>query len=164
MRRLEPVLDLCAVHGGLLRDHYQRLGIAVFEDLSPDRAPVDYARFVTEVQRRQRAGLLAGESPELARLRQRLDGLVRARARADGHVARLSREDVAALDESYLFVQGPPGTGKTWTGARLITHLMRLGRRVGVTATSHKVIHNLLAEVEKTFDLLYEAYYEPAKR
>ena len=26
---------------------------------------------------------------------------------------------------------------------------MRLGRRVGVTATSHKVIHNLLAEVEK---------------
>jgi uncharacterized protein len=55
-----------------------------------------------------------------------------------------------ALDHSYLFVQGPPGTGKTWTGARLITHLMRLGRRVGVTATSHKVIHNLLAEVDKT--------------
>jgi predicted RecB family nuclease len=54
-----------------------------------------------------------------------------------------------ALDSSYLFVQGPPGTGKTWTGARLITHLMLLGRRVGVTATSHKVIHNLLAEVEK---------------
>src|SRR5690242_20047560 len=42
------------------------------------------------------------------------------------------------LDGSYLFVQGPPGTGKTWTGARLITHLMRLGRRVGVAATSHK--------------------------
>ncbi len=53
-----------------------------------------------------------------------------------------------SLDASYLFVQGPPGTGKTWTGARLITHLMRLGRRVGVTATSHKVIHNLLEEVE----------------
>jgi uncharacterized protein len=55
----------------------------------------------------------------------------------------------AALDGSYLFIQGPPGTGKTWTGARLITELMRRGRRVGVAATSHKAIHNLLDEVEK---------------
>ena len=55
----------------------------------------------------------------------------------------------AALDQSYLFIQGPPGTGKTWTGARLITDLMRRGRRVGVTATSHKAIHNLLNEVER---------------
>jgi uncharacterized protein len=54
-----------------------------------------------------------------------------------------------ALDSSYLFIQGPPGTGKTWTGARLITELMRQGRRVGVTATSHKAIHNLLDEVER---------------
>jgi predicted RecB family nuclease len=56
---------------------------------------------------------------------------------------------VAELDASYLFIQGPPGTGKTWTGARLITELLRRGRRVGVSATSHKAIHNLLAEVEE---------------
>ena len=56
---------------------------------------------------------------------------------------------VTALDASYLFIQGPPGTGKTWTGARLITELMRQGRRVGVAANSHKAMHNLLAEVEK---------------
>ncbi len=55
----------------------------------------------------------------------------------------------AGLDASYLFIQGPPGTGKTWTGARLITELMRRGRRVGLAASSHKAIHNLLAEVEK---------------
>ena len=75
----------------------------------------------------------------------------RLRGRAAGaDVQSMNIRDVAeSLDGSYLFVQGPPGTGKTWTGARLITHLMRLGRRVGVTATSHKVIHNLLAEVEK---------------
>ena len=54
-----------------------------------------------------------------------------------------------ALESSYMFIQGPPGTGKTWTGARLITELMRNGRRVGVTATSHKAIHNLLDEVER---------------
>ncbi len=52
------------------------------------------------------------------------------------------------LDESYLFVQGPPGTGKTWTGARLIAHLLANGKRVGVTAQSHKAIHNLLRELE----------------
>ena len=56
---------------------------------------------------------------------------------------------VLDLESSYLFIQGPPGTGKTWTGARLITELMRRGRRVGVTATSHKAIHNLLKEVER---------------
>ena len=56
---------------------------------------------------------------------------------------------VSALDDSYLFVQGPPGSGKTWTGARLVVHLLSEGRRVGVTATSHKAIHNLLAEIEQ---------------
>ena len=56
---------------------------------------------------------------------------------------------VSDLDHSYLFVQGPPGSGKTWTGARLIVHLLRTGKRVGVTATSHKAIHNLLDEVER---------------
>ena len=55
---------------------------------------------------------------------------------------------VGALDESYLFIQGPPGSGKTYTGARLIVHLLRRpGCRVAVTATSHKAIHNLLDEV-----------------
>ena len=59
----------------------------------------------------------------------------------------VQRSLTVGLDSSYLFIQGPPGTGKTWTGARLITELMRRGRRVGVTATSHKAIHNLLDEV-----------------
>ena len=49
---------------------------------------------------------------------------------------------------SHLFVQGPPGTGKTWTGARLVVHLLANGRRVGIAAQSHKAIHNLLDEIE----------------
>ena len=53
------------------------------------------------------------------------------------------------LDESYLFLQGPPGTGKTWTGARIVAHLLAAGRRVGIAAQSHKAIHNLLTEIEK---------------
>ncbi|MBA3347189.1 MAG: TM0106 family RecB-like putative nuclease, partial [Actinobacteria bacterium] len=56
---------------------------------------------------------------------------------------------VEELDRSYLVVQGPPGSGKTYTGARLIVHLLSLGRRVGISATSHKAIENLLREVER---------------
>lgn len=56
---------------------------------------------------------------------------------------------VARLDESYLFVQGPPGSGKTYAGARAIVALLREGLRVGVAATSHKAIHNILAEIER---------------
>ena len=59
------------------------------------------------------------------------------------------KEIVASLEDSYLFIQGPPGSGKTWSGARLIVDLIERGKRVGVTATSHKVIHNLLHEVEE---------------
>ncbi len=57
-----------------------------------------------------------------------------------------------ALDESALVIQGPPGTGKTYTGARLVTALLRAGRRVGVTALSHKAIDNLLREIERAAD------------
>jgi uncharacterized protein len=54
-----------------------------------------------------------------------------------------------SLDESYLFVQGPPGSGKTWSGARAALALMRAGRRVGVTALSHKAIHKFLDDLEE---------------
>jgi uncharacterized protein len=53
------------------------------------------------------------------------------------------------LLESYLFIQGPPGSGKTYTGAHLILGLLKVGHRVGVSANSHKAIHNLLHEVEE---------------
>jgi hypothetical protein len=49
-----------------------------------------------------------------------------------------------ALDQSVHPVQGPPGAGKTFTGARMICALVRAGKRVGITANSHKVIRNLL--------------------
>ncbi len=51
---------------------------------------------------------------------------------------------VDALDDSYLAVQGPPGAGKTYLAARLITHLVGRGLRVGVCATSHQAIENVL--------------------
>lgn len=53
------------------------------------------------------------------------------------------------MEHSLLAIQGPPGAGKTYTGARMICELVRQGKRVGITATSHKVIRNLLDEVVK---------------
>ena len=54
---------------------------------------------------------------------------------------------VAALDRSVLAIQGPPGSGKTYTGARMILAELARGKKVGITATSHKVISNLLKEI-----------------
>ena len=47
------------------------------------------------------------------------------------------------LDKSVLAIQGPPGSGKTYTGAMMILELAKQGKKVGVTAVSHKVIRNL---------------------
>jgi uncharacterized protein len=53
------------------------------------------------------------------------------------------------LDNTVLAIQGPPGAGKTFTGARMICALVQQGKRVGVTATSHKVIRKLLDDTAK---------------
>lgn len=52
-----------------------------------------------------------------------------------------------ALDRSVLAIQGPPGSGKTYTGAKMIIELFKAGKKIGITAVSHKVIRNLMDEV-----------------
>jgi len=54
-----------------------------------------------------------------------------------------------ALDGGVLSIQGPPGSGKTYTAARMIVRLVAAGKRVGVTANSHKVIANALDKVQE---------------
>src|SRR5580704_8278546 len=54
---------------------------------------------------------------------------------------------VLALQDSVFAIQGPPGSGKTHTGARMICELVKRGKKIGVTALSHKVIRNLLDKV-----------------
>ncbi len=51
------------------------------------------------------------------------------------------------LSSGVLPIQGPPGAGKTFTAAQMICALVKAGRKVGVTANSHKVIRNLLDKV-----------------
>ena len=67
----------------------------------------------------------------------------------DGCLTESARQLVGSLSSQpcVLPIQGPPGSGKTYSGSRMIVELVRDGRRVGITAVSHKVITNLLHEV-----------------
>jgi uncharacterized protein len=56
------------------------------------------------------------------------------------------------LNNSYLYIQGPPGTGKTYQAGNAIIELIKEGKKVGITANSHKVIHNVIDRVEKWAD------------
>ena len=58
-----------------------------------------------------------------------------------------ARRLIRSLDETVLPVQGPPGAGKTYVGAEMILELVRAGRRVGITAFTHRALTNLLDEV-----------------
>ena len=60
-----------------------------------------------------------------------------------------ARRLALALDESYLAIQGPPGSGKSSVGAEMIVDLVAAGRRIGVTANSHKVIGEILEKTAK---------------
>jgi predicted RecB family nuclease len=59
---------------------------------------------------------------------------------------------VTELDGGTLAIQGPPGSGKTYAGAEMIVELLRAGRRVGISAMSHKVIENALRQVLEAAD------------
>jgi uncharacterized protein len=91
---------------------------------------------------RYRAGrdLLLRKRPRLAR-GETLEPLA-----SEGPKATACRI-VSALQDSVFAIQGPPGAGKTFTGARMICDLVKQGKKIGITALSHKVIRKLLEEV-----------------
>lgn len=60
---------------------------------------------------------------------------------------------ILTLDGGIFPIQGPPGTGKTYTGAKMICELISHGKKVGITANSHKVIRNL---IDKAIELAIE--------
>ncbi|HET9606342.1 MAG TPA: ATP-binding protein [Nitrospira sp.] len=77
------------------------------------------------------------------RLEDRTDTLIH----PDESTVAAAKRVGTLLDCSVLPIQGPPGSGKTFTGARMICELVGQGKKVGISAISHKVIRNLLLEV-----------------
>lgn len=51
------------------------------------------------------------------------------------------------LSNGTLAIQGPPGAGKSHTAAKLILELVTRGKRIGITALSHKVVRGLLNKI-----------------
>jgi predicted RecB family nuclease len=88
--------------------------------------------------------LLLRERPRA--LRTPIDNVVDA-----GQLTKETNDLVQLLctEPSILPIQGPPGSGKTFSGARMVVEVVKSGRRVGVTAISHKVISHLLGEACK---------------
>jgi uncharacterized protein len=88
------------------------------------------------------------------------DVLLRRPPRLGGEPLQRPGENAVAAAEriapmlagGVLAIQGPPGAGKTFTAARMICALVRAGRRVGITANSHKVIRNLVDKVIEAAD------------
>lgn len=86
--------------------------------------------------RRDPPGFIPGGGPRGGRFTDDLDDMTRW---------------VNDLDAGCAAVQGPPGTGKTYSAAHLVHALIVNGKRVGITATSHVAIDNVLREVLRVF-------------
>src|SRR5712691_2368068 len=110
------------------RDALMRLGQRVADHGFAGTGPYQAAR-----------DLLCLEPPRIHRV---IEGppLVQAGERAKDVALLLAPR----LNNTYLAIQGPPGSGKTTIGAEMILDLVKRGKRVGITANSHKVIGNLL--------------------
>jgi uncharacterized protein len=147
MVRAGKIVELDSVEGTLTLKRGPTL-----EDRALPRALIPGGPWNTKDQREALArfcrSLEAGDGryPHLEKVLRREPPLGGRRVQCETLVemGRLVRE----VEGSYLFIQGPPGAGKTWTGARLITSLIAIGKRVAIASQSHKAIHNLLAEVE----------------
>lgn len=81
------------------------------------------------------------------RLSSKAEGLVERSSNSHANIVEVARKVVLELDHGVLPIQGPPGAGKTYLGARMICELVRCGKKVGITAVSHKVIQKMLHEV-----------------
>lgn len=136
------LVPLDYVDSGPLQDSLLRIGEWVAEHGIEAAGPYAAAR-----------GLLMRQPPRLSGAGDEAGG---DGTRGDGAapLCRPDEDSLAAalriapkLDTSYLAVQGPPGSGKTYLGALAIVELVRLGRKVGVTANSHKVVGHLLDAV-----------------
>lgn len=124
--------DIALIPQGPRDDTVQREAIARYAQAVIDGRERDYAA-VTSILRKDKPQM----SGSTGILNDSTDLL-------SGSVAAVNR-----MDATHLVIQGPPGSGKTFTSAHAIVELLDKGKRVGVTALSHKAINNLLQKVEE---------------
>jgi uncharacterized protein len=129
----EPLIDgISLIPPGPLNDTSQRESIVRYAEAVIAGREADYAA-LTSIVRKDRPKLTGGSILGADRTADLLSGTIDA---------------VRRLDNSHLVIQGPPGTGKTFTSAHAIVELLKYGKRIGVTAMTHKAINNLLHQIE----------------
>jgi uncharacterized protein len=129
----EPLIDgISLIPPGPMNDTTQREAIVRYADAVIAGRESDYAAITGIIRKdlpKLAGGIILGGDPTSDSLPRTIDSIRR-------------------LDNSHLVIQGPPGTGKTFTSAHAIVELLRNGKRVGVTAFTHKAINNLLCKIE----------------
>jgi uncharacterized protein len=130
----EPLVDgISLIPSGPMNDATQREAIVRYAEAIVAGREKDYAA-ITSIVRKDRPRLAEGVILRGDRTTDLLPGTIDA---------------VGRMDNSHLVIQGPPGTGKTYTSAHAIVELLKNGKRVGVTAFTHKAINNLLCKIEE---------------
>lgn len=104
-----------------------------------------------------RRGRYAAVSALLLRRKPLAEADVQQLRRPEENLGQATERLCGGLDFDALPIQGPPGSGKTRTGAHAILALSMAGKKVGITAVSHKVIGNLLDAIRRA------AEQDPAK-
>jgi len=112
------------------------------------RALIPGGAFDTRCQREALARIARspGRYPALELVRRR-DAAARRRARA-GERARRHEAPRRARRRQLSLRAGPARLGEDVDRRAPIVHLLERGKRVGITATSHKAIHNMLDAIE----------------
>jgi predicted RecB family nuclease len=123
-------VDKRGVNSNVLADSAFRVGTWIKENAITRKGPF---QSITDLLLRSAPRLLAGENLKP------LPG---------EEAAETACRVVAALDDSVFAIQGPPGAGKTYTAARVICTLVAAGKKVGVSAFSHKAIRKVLEQVQ----------------
>ena len=130
----DPLIDgISLIPPGPMNDTTQREAIVRYAEAVIAGRENDYAA-ITSIIRKDPPRLTEGVILRGDRTSDLLSGTIDA---------------VRRMDNSHLVIQGPPGTGKTFTSAHAIVELLKNGKRVGVTAMTHKAINNLLYKIEE---------------
>jgi uncharacterized protein len=127
-------------------------GIFVDETFSPSSFEDALLELATDVQANEKGGKY--RYPAAVELLKRQASRLRQDSDEIGVVDKYRDWEsissiVHSLDASYLAIQGPPGTGKTYTAANVILDLVKLGKRVGVTANNYGALSRVRAELIK---------------
>ncbi|MDB4469656.1 TM0106 family RecB-like putative nuclease [Akkermansiaceae bacterium] len=75
---------------------------------------------------------------------------------ADGQDIVSCKDIVSKMESTTLCIQGPPGAGKTYLASHLINHLLKQGKKIGITSNSHDAILNLITGCIKHADTNYK--------